>query len=108
MNRLFDSCNSINVTVCVCVSTVSQVYESGHQQWFYPFLNFFPKWNYSVIRTVSQVFVSHFVRGCGPNDPYNSLHEPLTAENKTRGENTFVAREEVAMFNMKDNSDLSC
>lgn len=90
----FDSCNS-TVWVWVCVSTVSGVYKSGPHQWVLSLLSvldFFFFLNRTIdlcFRTeVSQVFVSHPLWGCGSqsrsnNDPHKSLHEPLTAENKT-------------------------
>lgn len=51
------------------------------------------------------------------NDPHNSLHEPLTAENErllltwkemSGKKSTFVARGIVAISDMKDDSDSSC
>lgn len=78
---------------CVCLlylESIKVVLING----FYPF---FPSWIFFFLnrtidlcfRTeVSQVFVSHPLWGCGSqsrsnNDPHKSLHEPLTAENKT-------------------------
>lgn len=41
------------------------------------------------------------------DDPHDSLHEPLTAENTKGKESTFVARGDV-ISDMKDDVDCSC
>lgn len=80
-------CNSASVTVC----TVSGVHKSGHHQWFYPF---FPSWTsfFFLGWTIHLCQDRSFSSLCQPlsvfteplnNDPHNSLHEPLTEENKT-------------------------
>lgn len=81
---------TVLMCVCVCVSTVSGVYKSGHHQWFYPF---FPSWTFFLSGTIH---LSSGQKFCQPlnmglrfteplnNNPHNSLHKSLTAENKTR------------------------
>ncbi len=121
--------------VWVCVSTVCAVYKSGYHQCFYPFFSildffFFPsgtihlRQDRSFSSLCQPLFVELWFTELLNNDPHNSLHEPLTQENKTPhltwkemrgGEIHFCCKgdsgSELALITIsdtKDDDDFSC